>query len=371
MKHKIIAIWIGINICSSCFYENKNIADVDMMQDKCELIKVGEKRFVPDEKTPADWRNIALLNFSDSCVFLLWNTLTSEMNFFNYKTAELIKQQKLPIYADGFYVHAPDTIYFYSYYKGQIYEFHDLASSSSYNTYQVPLTNKRRIPGRVNIFNGIYPFNNTLYMTSYTLGETEVNKRYTNIGFNRHTHEVRYDFEYPKEYLKANWGGGIYRIGYSCFNKEHNKIIYSFPILHTLEVYNCKNGTTESIFAGSKYIKSIKAARKNKKRELTNDEQFKYFMDNNSYSAIIYDKYRKCYYRIAEQSTLSSQKTFFKQNSIIILNENLEKIGEHLLPLRYGTTLLIAPEGILIPYIPPIPDEDESLNFHLFNLVAT
>lgn len=366
MINKLIFLLLGINICSSCSYENKNTTNV-VFPNKFQFVKIGEKIFLPDEKTPVDWRNIALLNYSDSSILLLFNSLTSEINYFNYKTTKLVKQKKLPVYADGFYLYTLDTIYFYSYYKGLIYEFYDL--DSHYRTYRLPLANKRKVPARVNIFNGIYPWNNKLYMTTYTLSEVEVNKRYTNISFDLKTYNMTYDFEYPDEYLKANWGGGIYRIGYSCYNRKHDKIIYSFPILHTLEIYDCKTHTKQSVYAGSKYIKSIKAASKSKEKELTNEEQFNYFLENNSYSAIVYDQYRKCYYRIAELPHTSSKKTYFKQNSIIILDEDLKKIGEFLLPLRYGTTLLIAPEGILIPYISPEKNEDESLNFHIFNLV--
>lgn len=364
--HKFIILFFIIKICSSCSYENKNTTNFEF-PDKCQLIKIGEKTFSPDEKTPADWRNIALLNYPDSSIFLQFNYLTSEINYFDYKTTRFIKQQKLPLYADGLYVSTLDSIYFYSYYKGLIYEFHDLNSTP--RIYRLPLEDKQKVPARVNIFNGIYPWRNMFYMSSYILGESGTKKRFATIGYDVKTNKITYDFEYPKEYLKANWGGGTYRLGYTCFDKKHGKILYSFPILHTLEIYDCEKHTLKSVYAGSKYIKSIKAACKDKTKELTNDEQFNYFLENNSYSAIVYDPYRNCYYRIAEITVPSSKKTYFKQNSIIILDERFDKIGESLLPLRYGTTILIAPEGILIPYISSEKSEDESLNFHVFNLV--
>lgn len=349
--------------CWACSYENKNNMKEDNSIDYLS-IKIGEKTFFPDENTPADWRNIGLLKHLDKIYFILYNTETSELNFFDYETTKFLKKQKLPFRADGFAIARDNKIHFYDYYRGIIYEYTNL--DSCYVKYRLPITNKQNTPTRVNLFNGVYSYKNSFYMAIYTLGENETIKRYTNFCIDIEINRINYDFEYPAEYLKANWGGGIYRIGYSCFNKECNKILYSFPALHTLEIYDCNTHKRESVYAGSKYIKSIKSFSKNKTREATNEEQFNYFLENNSYSMITFDPYRNCYYRIGELSTDQTSESFLKQYSIIILDDNLNKIGECLLPWRLGSTILVSPEGVLIPYISQNKDDREPMKFYIF-----
>lgn len=362
-----INILLLFSICKACSYANVNKINTEEAQKGCYLIKSGEKFFLPDSNTPSDWRNTGIIATGQTCQFLLYNAYTSEINVFDYSSSKLIKQQKLPIEADGLYVASAEQIYFYSYDKGKLWEFNLL--DSSFKSYQFPLKQMRFHPSRINLFNGVYKNDGNLFMTSYTLGEQENKQRFTCICYDVMNDEIRYTLEYPQEYQKANWGGGIYRWGYSCLNASQDKIIYSFPILHELVCYDFSDQQVETFYAGSRYIESIQAYSRNKIKEPSGQEQFNYFLNNNSYSAIIYDPYRKCYYRVAETSVISTPTLYFKQNSIIVLNEKLEKIGETQLPLQYGTTLLVCPDGLLIPYITQGQSVDDTLKYHVFKLL--
>jgi hypothetical protein len=189
-------------------------------------------------------------------------------------------------------------------------------------------------------------------------------------AFDLKTGQIRYDIHYPELYWGINWGGvsGFRKVFYDL-NERKNLAVFSFMADHTITVHDTKIGKTWNVNAGSRYFDSISS--------LPYDQLYFEFMKKGvgishylhspSYGAIIYDRYRDLYYRIAEQPVKQGfnpeQATRYKTKSIIVLNRDFERLGEALLPVNtYDTfNFFVGPKGI---YFRRFESSDEQVTFH-------
>lgn len=134
---------------------------------------------------------------------------------------------------------------------------------------------------------------------------------------------------------------------------KHNRIIYSFPVDHNLYVYNNKGLPEGTYPAKSDDITEFYITPEEKRK----DFQFamKMYSCAPNYHSLVYDAFRNLYYRIAEHAiplenedgTVPDKKS--KTWSIIVLNEQLERLGEVKFPSNtYFNTILPMPEGVYI-----------------------
>jgi Tat protein secretion system quality control protein TatD with DNase activity len=103
------------------------------------------------------------------------------------------------------------------------------------------------------------------------------------------------------------------------------------------------------------------------------NKQMSHYFENYSYSAVIYDKYRNVYYRMVERPWKEYHQDmdwmpWLKQLSIVILDEDLNFIGETLLDMEYRITasqFMVTAEGLLLHNR---TDDEDELIFDLFTL---
>lgn len=166
------------------------------------------------------------------------------------------------------------------------------------------------------------------------------------------TNKTESCLSYTEMYNKHNWGGGLFRWTYSDCN-DRNEFVVSLPAEHYIYVISSDMQQIRKHYAGSEFISNIQHLKRSKLLPDSMEETTKHFVETDSYSNIIYDKYRNCYYRMVEQKIkYTSMSGWQKGLSIIILNDKFEIIGETPLErcspmFRYG--MFVTEKGLHIP----------------------
>lgn len=364
-KYVFFLLFSYLCMLSCSVYENKNPYEGMRHSDEIAFVLSGEKCFSPDEKTPSNWLN-AFIYSRDTVYWALYNSYLGDLNLFDVNDGAQIKTEKFPLAGKDCIVFNGENMYVQDY---DSVTFYKINGKCIVDTIVPWKKMKLRIaPSRIDINNNVYEYGRSLYFITYTMGEYDDEKRNVCMEYDKGSGEVSYFMNYPPVYKKANWGGTSYRRVYTCSDSSNENIIFSFPVSHSLYIFNCKSKKITEVYAGSSYISQIRAFSNDKNDLLSSDESFRHFMTNFSYSSIIYDKYRKLYYRIAEIPYTNNRGDLFKKVGLVVLNEQFEIVGEKMFGKGHGTTLLIVPEGVLIPKIDEYPILDAPLSYYLYTV---
>lgn len=177
-----------------------------------------------------------------------------------------------------------------------------------------------------------------------------------------------------KEFGTAAFMAGV---AYSkCFNG--NEFIYAFAYSDNVHKVSLDHTDIVAVEAKSQYANEVKVP-----RTISDDFQkmIKDQCECAAYGDIIYDKYRKVYYRIfyhnseldVERNYLEILRSGRKQFSIMILNEKLEILGETLFPeYTFNPNLyLVLEDGLYLSTnnIKNVNYTDDELCFQKINLI--
>jgi hypothetical protein len=174
---------------------------------------------------------------------------------------------------------------------------------------------------------------------------------------------------YPESYKDHTWSMS-HAIPSRIMNDKH-EFVYSFGIEPNIYVYDIEGNLILTKYAASEMAEVIEPFDKSSP---ASKENLMYLLENTFYSDIFYDKYRKVYYRfvkhpIKEETIMWEDKPI----SIVILDENYDKIGETLLPrnLYYARDIFVSKSGLMISNNhQKNPDIDENfMSFTRFDLV--
>lgn len=180
--------------------------------------------------------------------------------------------------------------------------------------------------------------------------------------------KLKYGAHFSDEYSKGFFGGVYYNMIYHCMD-ANNRIIYSFPASNYIYRYDTNLVLIDSLYMGSRYTGNIKCAQEPTLKFMRDeDERIKYFATQDSYSNILYDQYRKTYYRIAEHPTKEHVEDFFpKPFSIIVMNEQGELITETpVIREKYNTgNIHVVKDGIIIQ---KYTENENLIQFDLFRI---
>lgn len=164
---------------------------------------------------------------------------------------------------------------------------------------------------------------------------------------------TQYNVSYPEMYYKSNWGGGLFRWVYADYNCDKDFYVLSFPAVHFISIVSPNGDIIRNHYAGSRQIKKISSLSESKFEQIPSENRTSHFVENDSYANIIYDKYKKIYYRIAELGCEYSNSIGWHKNIVIItMNEHFEiieetNIGECNSNYRYS--MFVNKNGLHIP----------------------
>lgn len=309
--------------------------------------------------------------------------------YYDLETATLERKVALQNYGysradkiQGYLIINNDSVLIYNYLNSEI----ALVNMAGEKLLRRTLCNGDEIPQK-----RVYPFVTTgapvaydrrhskVFLTGYVaheFGVFETDKRRNVLtSFDLQTGEIRYLMNYPDFYWGKNWGGaGGFRQVFFAYNPDKSNLVLSFMASHELIVWEPLTDSCRSFFAGSRSINEIRSMEYDPMYFELQDKYktFEYYCTSPAYLDVIYDSYRKVYYRVAElpleNFNASDLTANYKPKVIMIFNEDLEKVGEiNLAGAQYDTrSHFVSEEGLHIRIIDRL--DDDVLKFQLFTM---
>jgi hypothetical protein len=325
----------------------KTSTNIKIERDEADLVVVGEKNFQLDSLSSPFINALSVFSHEGRDYFSFLNKEQNRIYVYDMEFEDI--KYYTPFdregpngvgSVEGYHIFNPDSILFLDSWTNKVSltdKAGSLVEKFTMSGNMVSISPLLPVP-RLGTTNPVHQYKGKFYFTGYSIGEFKLetnSNRPVILSYDKSIKKVTYDLSYPDIYQDVSWGATSYRAIYSDINPQTNHLIISFPADHNLWFYNVENGNSFSKYAGSQYFGDITSFHENKMfMERKPLEEF--FGKNPSYSSVIYDKYREVYYRIADHPIQdydeSSRKTSVKKFSIIILNKDMEKIGETAIP---------------------------------------
>ena len=386
MKIKLLLCSVVfIALLSSCNNGNKVInEDRNKYESKCKLIEFKKKEFKIDEQTTYLTEYIQYVD-KDSIDYLVFvNKYNNSVYYYNYSNCRFVKkmtfekegnngvytmQAFMDINKDSFFVYSYDTKILNLFDNN-----HKLVKK--YNFYKIPEKGNWTMINPcpyIQTATPIKKIGDKIVCMGFVSGETsqETNtNRPVCVVYDLKSNKIQSTLNYPIQYSKYNWAGGFtYRMPY--YDVVNRDLIVSFAASHNLIRYNIDTGKSEEFYAGSSNIKEISSYPQRKDSRIDEDAAWRWYMTNASYENIMYDKYRKVYYRIArlpKKDYNSTERGNKKPIVIIILDSNLKYIGETTLPSNenwFSCNSFVSREGLNIQVL---TDNEDVISFKTFKI---
>lgn len=382
-------LWILLLLaaCSGNQKEVKNEYYGKLTETK-RLIESGEKRFRLDTETKAKPSYIQF--FTDGVGNRLLTFLNSRKNsiyFYDYSDTTYIKQivferegANAITSAGAYYITSPDSIYVFNRPQieivladsiGQVHNRVTLLAKNDKNwaMYHPQYLFSPVVPliliGNYLLLSGFAPF-------PEILADRE-NFHFT-ACLNFKTNQVEYHHTYPEELFGNgyNWGGDLLQLPYPAITPD-GKIVHSFPNSHDLYISDWNADEAKTVYGGSNKagtLRSIDHILKGTPNELV----YSCYMEQDFYAAILYDPFRKVYYRYLLHSVPDATlKTPMESKplTIIVMDEQFCYLGEKEIGTGMEwnwTNSFVTREGLNIEHIGTEPEDDDYLTFGLFTL---
>jgi hypothetical protein len=304
-------------------------------------------------------------------VFFSFLSNNNEIIGFNHITRNNNFKIPLPIQGiTSYYIQGPDSIFLYNYDNNTVSIMNSVSEIK--RNIQIEHTAKY-FPSPIAGISPLIVNGDKIVISGNMSGEyidENENNRPASYILDIKTGQIEYIVSYPKLYRDYNWGGGLFRWVYSTYVPFSKTIVYSFPADHFVYTINLFDKKINSYYAGSTYIDYISSLPQGKLLSIDSDDKIKHFVENHSYSNLIYDMYNDVFYRIAElKIKYDGVPGWRKKMSIIILNNDFNVVGEtqinenHASTYRY--TLFVTSKGL---HIQQKSDEDQML-FNIYKLM--
>lgn len=333
---------------SNCTQDRK---DFDSSTETYQMVSKDYVKFPLDNETAKTHFAIQYFEINDSSYFSLFNRYKSTLYIYNYHAKTLKKK----IFFEkegpdgiinpakiGYLIVSFDTIFLHEPFSNQLIHTNGdgkvvkkyklkSGSESAYSNYTDVRTLKPMVYEKGKI-----------YLTGLKVGiepipdHTQLENVYI-LDLKEARIEASPTIKRPDIYNQGQWGALFKYQLYGCFNHDTRRFIYSFGLEHNLYETD-HNNLLKKHYAKSKYFEEeFKPLTKNKDitpMELPVTKRTEYDFTTPSYYAILYDPFKKCYYRFATPPLTKEQ---FDENkpfepSVIILDENFERLGETRLP---------------------------------------
>lgn len=157
-----------------------------------------------------------------------------------------------------------------------------------------------------------------------------------------------------------------------------DEIVYNFPMNEKVFKYSLKDNSVKTIILKkSKYINKFPPETFDNLRGRTESEYiYKYWIDKPSYRQIIFDKYRKLFYRIVNheqplKDSLNNYNDNFTRNwSIMVFDESFNFISEQFFEGKKYSNFytFITKEGLLLVYDDKYKQRNNKMLYELFTI---
>jgi len=356
-----------------------------------QLTQIGSKSFLLDDETAPKPYYIQIINDSlEGRQLTFLNNYNNSIYFYHYKNSEFIKRitfdkngpdgiQK-PM---GYHIKNTDSIYIFSMLSKVL-----LTNSKARVLNKISLNGGHDIRKPSALWAYIYPEFYVETVTPFIETSKELlltgsfggnmpdsiidNFKFT-ARMDYNLSKINYSHTYPRSLFgnNVNWGEGLFKEVFPQLHPDGKRIIYSFPISHDLFIADMNANTYDEVYAGSNFAGTIKSIDKKPGRasvELIKSS----FVRQDMYAAIIYDKFRKVYYRFLRRAIPNAPKpTSWKEKKIavIIMDKNFNYLGETTLGTErkwHWQNSFVTKEGLNIEYIEDNDIDEVNLSFKTF-----
>lgn len=373
IQYKIAYIITIIVIMGSCNpHKNKSVA----------LVKTDSICFKLDSQTKNNLFNYSLYDENGKSYFSFQNRNSNDILFYDINSKKLefkitpkVEGNNGIGFISGYYIHNMDSIYLTNLDTKEISLINKDCNIINKYAYDYDCDNNELSLFSLSGFNykPAQEINRTLYL--YSGPNRYIDKDPVSIAFNMDTHNINslnfYYPEYPGSDIKLK-KYGLEDTFSRCYDGVN--FIYSFYYDENIYVTTPSHKTINKVQIKSKYIDKVQLP--NELKASPED-----FCLNAWYGNLLYDQYRKVYYRIAYPESDNMDKgvnpielfDYGRKNfSIIILDKELNIIGETLFPdYTYNSgVLFINKEGLYISSSHSMNPtfNDDILSFHKFEL---
>jgi hypothetical protein len=268
---------------------------------------ISARTFTQDEFTNAASGAVQLYDDSTHSVLCIFSPFSQRLSVYDYKSGEQIKSLNLAARLNRKLsyckVHNLDSILCYSYATGYTY-ITDSALNFS-DSFQL----KHPIDTVCHLYypspfpktgNSMFLWNDVLYTVGWIGGEPiKETERKILTAFDLKRRTLSWYVPYPAEYSRKNWGGSFFRMGY--FTDAGDKFLISFPASENLQILDKTTLTlAPAKVAKSKYHTEIKPLELPLGLCMDAKVTGLHYSTQFSYSDIVFDPYRKLFYRFAE-----------------------------------------------------------------------
>lgn len=379
---------LGLFSCSNSVVtiENKMIGHLAPTHH---LIINSEKKMLLDSvtATKAPFVQIYTDQMENRYLTLL-NPYSNSIYFFDYNNSHYMGKISYAreganaiLSVAGYYIINMDSIYIYNRPPVEIV----LTDSTGYVKDRIALhTNEKgwSMYYPQYIFNSVNPFiktdDNLVFsgFSPFSVQDSLINKFHITACLDLKSNTVDFINTYPSALYgnNVNWDDPLFMQVFSIIS-PNGELINSFPPSHNLYITNLKSGKSKVVYGGSNVAKTITSIDWDLSTVKTPDQEIiEHYLLQDLYGGILYDPWRKVYYRFMQQG-LSNASTRTPLTSkpiiVIIMDEEFNYLGETLI----GTgdnwnwkNSFITEEGLNIEYL-DIEDIDEVfVNFKIFTL---
>lgn len=344
----LIIIFLAVISCSDV-PEIKN-PNKGRLKASMGLVTTSIKKFPLDSNTAPKPQYIEMfIDSSSERKFTFINSYDNAIYIYDYESSKLeniIKFEKygpdaVP-YPTGYYIRNMDSIYIADYqtmelilvnHKSKILnKFRLMGQTDFKKSPEVLINNCQYFPETSTPF---IETETTLMLPGFYIGIIPDRLR-DNIKFMAHiefnTGKIEHSSSYPSNLYGSDftWGDPIFTKVYPQFDFEQNRIIHSFPVSHNLYIQNIGDETYREVYGGSNYAGTIHPLKGNP-NTIPRQESIRHVVEQDLYSALLYDKFREVYYRFLRKAVPNAtihSKISDKPIAIIMLDKNFEYLGE-------------------------------------------
>lgn len=357
-----------------------------------ELIVDNEKKIALDSVTATKAPFVHIYNDQMGNRYLtLLNPYSNSIYFFDYNNSnykgkiDYAREGANAILSvAGYYIINMDSIYIYNRPSVEIVL---TDSTGCVKNRSILHTTEKRWPMYYPqyIFNSISPFikenNNLLFsgFSPFSIQDSLIHKFHITACLDLKDNKIDFINNYPSELYgnNANWDDPLFMQVFSTLSPS-GELINSFPPSHDLYVTNLKSGVSKTIYGGSNIAKTITSIDWDLSTGKTPDQKIiEHYLRQDLYGGILYDPWRKVYYRFMQQGLANaSARTPLTSKPIIVIlmDENFNYLGETLIGTGENwnwKNSFVTKEGLNIEYLDTKDIDETFMNFKIFKLSKT
>lgn len=390
MKHTIIFTTLLILVLASC--RNREVKVTNEKEGKLtatyQLVEKGEKNFYLDAETAPKPPFMQVWNDSLGKRFLtLLNPYKNAIYFYNYEDTTYVQKiaynkegPNAILRVSGYYIKNADSIYIYNMPMVQV----ELANARGEVKAHIPLTGVSKEPDWPNYYpqylmSTVTPFievGSTLILTGQavlSVPAENIDRFKISAYINTATNQVDFHHTYPKEIYgnDANWEGGLPTQVFSTLSPE-KELVFSFPASHNLYVTRWDEDETRAVYGGSNVASTIHSIDYGDVKKTPDELVVENYIKEDMYGAVLYDPYRKLYYRFLLRGLPNATIKTVKEEKpivVIMMDGQFNYLGETTLGTGKEwnwTNAFVTQEGLNIEYIGDIGINEDYLTLKVW-----